>query len=40
LKHDGFRSLAYIADGHCSLVSRKNNVYKSHGTKLFQQVCE
>jgi bifunctional non-homologous end joining protein LigD len=31
LKHDGFRSLAYIADGHCSLVSRKDNIYKSFG---------
>jgi bifunctional non-homologous end joining protein LigD len=29
LKHDGFRSLAYIADGHCELVSRKRNHYKS-----------
>jgi bifunctional non-homologous end joining protein LigD len=25
LKHDGFRSLAYIADGRCSLVSRRTN---------------
>ncbi len=29
LKHDGFRSLAYISDGHCELVSRKRNHYKS-----------
>src|SRR5258706_12364995 len=29
LKHDGFRALAHIADGRCSLISRKNNVYKS-----------
>jgi bifunctional non-homologous end joining protein LigD len=29
LKHDGFRSLAYIADGRCELVSRKRNHYKS-----------
>jgi bifunctional non-homologous end joining protein LigD len=30
LKMDGFRALAYIGeDGSCSLVSRKNNVYKS-----------
>jgi bifunctional non-homologous end joining protein LigD len=29
LKHDGFRSLAYVADGHCELVSRKRNHYKS-----------
>jgi hypothetical protein len=31
LKHDGFRALAYIADGRCQLVSRKNNPYKSFG---------
>lgn len=29
LKHDGFRALAYIADGRCNLISRKNNTYKS-----------
>jgi bifunctional non-homologous end joining protein LigD len=29
MKHDGFRALAYIGDGRCNLVSRKNNVYKS-----------
>ena len=29
LKHDGFRSLAYISNGKCELVSRKNNTYKS-----------
>jgi bifunctional non-homologous end joining protein LigD len=29
LKHDGFRSLAYISDGRCELVSRKRNHYKS-----------
>ncbi|MFY9527864.1 MAG: hypothetical protein WAR24_03045, partial [Candidatus Acidiferrales bacterium] len=29
LKHDGFRALAYIADGKCDLVSRKNHTYKS-----------
>jgi bifunctional non-homologous end joining protein LigD len=29
LKHDGFRSLAYVSDGHCELVSRKLNHYKS-----------
>jgi len=29
LKHDGFRSLAYIADGRCSLVSsRRSNYYE------------
>jgi bifunctional non-homologous end joining protein LigD len=29
LKHDGFRSLAYVEDGHCRLVSRRRNTYKS-----------
>jgi bifunctional non-homologous end joining protein LigD len=29
LKHDGFRGVAYIADGQCKLVSRKNYSYKS-----------
>jgi bifunctional non-homologous end joining protein LigD len=30
LKHDGFRSLAYIADGRCSLISRRKHYhYKS-----------
>jgi bifunctional non-homologous end joining protein LigD len=29
LKHDGFRAVAYIEDGKCQLVSRKNIVYKS-----------
>jgi bifunctional non-homologous end joining protein LigD len=29
LKHDGFRAVAYIEDGTCRLVSRKNVVYKS-----------
>jgi bifunctional non-homologous end joining protein LigD len=28
LKYDGFRSLAYIADGCCSLVSRRTNYYQ------------
>lgn len=32
LKHDGFRSLAYIEDGECRLVSRHRNVYKSFET--------
>ena len=27
LKHDGFRSLAYIADGRCSLVSSRGTNY-------------
>jgi ATP-dependent DNA ligase len=29
LKHDGFRSLAYIFDGQCQLISRRCNPYKS-----------
>src|SRR5216684_383280 len=29
LKHDGFRALAYIDDGSCKLISRKQIVYKS-----------
>ena len=29
VKHDGFRALAYIVDGDCRLVSRRNHVYKS-----------
>ena len=29
LKHDGFRSLAYIENGQCRLVSRHRNTYKS-----------
>src|ERR1700730_14942760 len=29
LKHDGFRAVAYIEDGACQLVSRKQIVYKS-----------
>src|ERR1700683_5200022 len=29
LKHDGFRSLAYLEDGRCRLVSRHRNAYKS-----------
>jgi bifunctional non-homologous end joining protein LigD len=32
LKHDGFRSLAYLDDGRCRLVSRHKNVYKSFET--------
>ena len=31
LKHDGFRALAYISDGHCELVSRRRNSCKSFG---------
>jgi bifunctional non-homologous end joining protein LigD len=29
IKHDGFRSLAYIFQGKCELVSRRRNTYKS-----------
>jgi bifunctional non-homologous end joining protein LigD len=29
LKHDGFRCLAYVADGECKLVSRNRNVFKT-----------
>src|SRR5690349_17379213 len=29
LKHDGFRCLAYIENGRCRLISRRNVVYKS-----------
>lgn len=32
LKHDGFRSLAYLEDGRCRLVSRHRNAYKSFET--------
>jgi bifunctional non-homologous end joining protein LigD len=32
LKHDGFRSLAYLEDGRCQLVSRHRIVYKSFET--------
>jgi bifunctional non-homologous end joining protein LigD len=32
LKHDGFRSLAYIEDGECRLVSRHRNTYKTFQT--------
>jgi bifunctional non-homologous end joining protein LigD len=35
LKHDGFRALAYIAEGNCSLISRNNYEYKS-----FAVLCE
>jgi bifunctional non-homologous end joining protein LigD len=35
LKHDGFRALAYVVDGDCRLVSRKNYVYRR-----FEPLCE
>src|SRR5688572_23544060 len=31
LKHDGFRALAYLSRGGCSLISRRGNTYKSVG---------
>lgn len=31
LKHDGFRGVAYVENGVCKLVSRKDNVFKSFG---------
>jgi bifunctional non-homologous end joining protein LigD len=27
LKHDGFRALAHVWDGHCELISRRRNSY-------------
>lgn len=36
LNHDGFRALAYIEDGSCRLISRKQIVYKS---KPFVSLC-
>jgi ATP-dependent DNA ligase len=35
LKHDGFRALAHVWDGHCELISRRRNSYKS-----FQELRE
>jgi len=32
VKHDGFRALAYVVEGHCRLLSRRNHAYKSFGT--------
>lgn len=32
LKHDGFRAVAYIEDGTCQLISRKQIIYKSFVT--------
>jgi bifunctional non-homologous end joining protein LigD len=29
IKHDGYRAIAYVENGQCELVSRKNIVYKS-----------
>ena len=30
LKYDGFRALAYVDDGRCRLVSRRNHTYKTY----------
>jgi hypothetical protein len=27
-KHDGFRGVAYISDGRCQLISRRDNVFR------------
>jgi hypothetical protein len=36
--HDGFREIAYIANGQCKLVSQKGNTYKQgYG---YSQFCE
>jgi bifunctional non-homologous end joining protein LigD len=32
IKHDGFRALAYVSDGKCELVSRKDHIYKRFET--------
>src|SRR5690242_13267905 len=38
IKHDGFRSLAYIEDGHALLVSRNGNQFASFG-ELCEQIA-
>jgi bifunctional non-homologous end joining protein LigD len=38
LKYDGFRALAAVEAGACSLISRKGNVYRSFGT-LCEQIA-
>jgi len=38
IKHDGFRSLAYLKTGQCQLVSRKGYVYKRFG-ELTEQIA-
>jgi bifunctional non-homologous end joining protein LigD len=35
IKFDGFRALAYVEDGKCSLVSRRSNEYRS-----FHELCK
>jgi bifunctional non-homologous end joining protein LigD len=39
LKHDGFRALAYVEDGACKLISRKQIVYKNF-TGLAQTITQ
>ena len=39
IKHDGFRAIAFIADGGCRLVSRNGNEFKSFGV-LAAEICE
>ena len=38
LKHDGFRSLAYITPEHCRLVSRKSTTYRAF-PDLTESLC-
>jgi bifunctional non-homologous end joining protein LigD len=39
LKHDGFRALAYVSDGTCKSVSRRQNVYRRF-TRLQQALAK
>jgi len=39
LKIDGFRALAYVDEGHCELVSRRRNAYKSFGELCTISLC-
>jgi len=34
IKMDGFRAMAYVEDGHCRLISRNQNAFKS-----FNHLC-
>jgi bifunctional non-homologous end joining protein LigD len=38
IKHDGFRALAYVSNGHCKLISRKGHLYKRF-TELAQDIA-
>lgn len=38
LKYDGFRSLAYVADGGCRLASRNRNLFSKFGA-LCTEIC-